>query len=244
MDLTKDQINYIDAYLKHHKIKYWDIRIELLDHIVNTIEEKMNSGISFDDAMIEVHQSFGNSMKMVWNTGVEYSIFANGEGYKQVLLQKRKEVNKKYRKLYFQVFLSLSKSIKSLASILLLIFFEYVLMQSVSDVLFKRINLYILLVPMAILLYIIITQSINQKNKSINLEYSSYYATSAFFLLSLLINVGNSFDLFKDLSINKTIFISIFTVVNLLFIYSGFKMYRITIKSYNDIYEKLKSICN
>lgn len=27
MKLTKQQITYIDDYLKHHKVKYWDIRI-------------------------------------------------------------------------------------------------------------------------------------------------------------------------------------------------------------------------
>ena len=41
LKLTKEQITYIDDYLKHHKVKYWDIRIELLDHIVTTVEEKL-----------------------------------------------------------------------------------------------------------------------------------------------------------------------------------------------------------
>ena len=45
MKLTKEQITYIDDYLKHHKVKYWDIRIELLDHIVTTVEEKLEKGI-------------------------------------------------------------------------------------------------------------------------------------------------------------------------------------------------------
>ena len=73
--LTKEQITYIDDYLKHHKVNYWDIRIELLDHIVTTVEEKLTKGISFDDAMIEVHKSFENSMKMFWNSGIEYGIY-------------------------------------------------------------------------------------------------------------------------------------------------------------------------
>ena len=85
MKLSKEQIQFIDDYLKHHKFKYWDIRFEVLDHIVQTVESKMEKGVSFDDAMIEVHQSFGNSMKMLWNTGVEYSIYANGDGYKTLI---------------------------------------------------------------------------------------------------------------------------------------------------------------
>ena len=34
---------------------------------------------------------------MFWNSGVEYSIFANGEGYKNLIQSKSKETNKKYR---------------------------------------------------------------------------------------------------------------------------------------------------
>ena len=90
MKLTKEQITYIDDYLKHHKVKYWDIRIELLDHIVTTVEEKLAAGISFDDALIEVHESFGNSMKMFWNSGIEYGIFANGDGYKNLIEEKNR----------------------------------------------------------------------------------------------------------------------------------------------------------
>jgi hypothetical protein len=243
MELTNDQITYIDDYLKHHKLIYWDIRMELLDHIVNTVETKIEQGISFDDAMIEVHQNFGNSMKMFWNTGVEYSIFANGEGYKQVVAKKRKETNKKYRKLYFQAFLNLFKSIKSLASIFLLVFFEYVLFHSVSDVVFKRINIFMLLVPVAVLVYINIQQSI-KKNKSINLEYSGFYATFSFLLLSTFINLGNNFDFVKDSSSNKNILIAIIVILNILFTYGGFKIYQSSIKKYNDMYEKLKETCS
>ena len=99
--MTEEQITYIDDYLKHHKVKYWDIRIELLDHIVTTVEEKIEQGISFDDAMIEVHKSFGNSMKMFWNSGIEYGIFVNSDGYKDLVQTKREQINKKYRKLYY-----------------------------------------------------------------------------------------------------------------------------------------------
>ena len=99
MKLSKEQITYIDDYLKHHKVKYWDIRIELLDHIVTYVEEKLAKGISFDDAMIEVHKSFGNSMKMLWNSGIEYGIFANGIGFKRLIEDKLKNLHKNYRRL-------------------------------------------------------------------------------------------------------------------------------------------------
>jgi len=114
MKLTKEQITYIDDYLKHHKVKYWDIRIELLDHIVTTVEEKIEQGISFDDAMIEVHKSFGNKMTMYWNTGEEYSIFANRNGYKNLVQTKREQINKKYRRLYYGEIKNFFYSVKNL----------------------------------------------------------------------------------------------------------------------------------
>lgn len=181
MKLTKDQITYIDDYLKHHKVKYWDIRIELLDHIVSTVEEKMERGISFDDAMIEVHQSFGNSMKIFWNSGVEYSIFVNSDGYKDLIQTKRKQINKKYRKSYFKEFINLFKSVKALSLICLLIFSEYLLFNSMSSLNFKRINLLLFIVPMVFVIFITIKQGL-KKNKSIHLEYAGFYAAFSFYI--------------------------------------------------------------
>lgn len=40
MELTKQQIKYIDHRLENDGIKYWDIRIEMLDHVVSDVEER------------------------------------------------------------------------------------------------------------------------------------------------------------------------------------------------------------
>jgi hypothetical protein len=39
MKLTKEQIQYIDNRLKKEGIKYWDIRIEMIDHVVSDLEK-------------------------------------------------------------------------------------------------------------------------------------------------------------------------------------------------------------
>ena len=41
MELTKEQIQYIDHRLEQEGIKYWDIRIEMLDHVVSDVEKKL-----------------------------------------------------------------------------------------------------------------------------------------------------------------------------------------------------------
>jgi hypothetical protein len=41
MKLTKDDIVFIDTYLKNNDVIYDDIRYEMIDHIATAIEEKM-----------------------------------------------------------------------------------------------------------------------------------------------------------------------------------------------------------
>ena len=46
MKLTKDEIKYIDNYLLKNEVRFWDVRLELLDHIVSSVEDKIdNEGI-------------------------------------------------------------------------------------------------------------------------------------------------------------------------------------------------------
>jgi hypothetical protein len=241
MKLTKEQITYIDDYLKHHKVKYWDIRIELLDHIATTVEEKLAQGISFDDAMIEVHKSFGNSMKMFWNSGIEYGIFVNSDGYKDLIQTKREQINKQYRNEYFKEFFNLFKSVKTLSLIFLLVFIEYILFNSLSNLNFKRFNLILFLIPVVLIVLAMAIQYF-KKNKSLHLEYTSFYATFSFFMLNVFVQLGNFTGFYEDISMDKNIIFSIISILNLLFCYGGIKMYLSSIKKYNNLFEKLNSL--
>ncbi len=51
MKLTKDNIQFIDNYLKNSNVIYYDIRMEMLDHIATAVEQKMElENIDFYDA--------------------------------------------------------------------------------------------------------------------------------------------------------------------------------------------------
>ncbi|WP_445721504.1 hypothetical protein [Flavobacterium sp.] len=51
MKLTKENISFIDNYLKNNNVIYFDIRIEMLDHIATALDAKMkNEGLNFYDA--------------------------------------------------------------------------------------------------------------------------------------------------------------------------------------------------
>lgn len=46
MQLTKEQIQEIDNRLKKDGIKYWDLRIGLLDHVVTDVENMHKQSLS------------------------------------------------------------------------------------------------------------------------------------------------------------------------------------------------------
>ena len=83
MELTKQQIQHIDHRLESEGIKYWDIRIEMLDHLANDIEQiwKEKPNLSFEQARDKSFKKFG--------------VF----GFMDVVEAKQKEVGKKYRKI-------------------------------------------------------------------------------------------------------------------------------------------------
>ena len=51
MKLTTDNIQFIDNYLKNSEVIYYDIRMEMLDHVATAVEQKMQAeNIDFYDA--------------------------------------------------------------------------------------------------------------------------------------------------------------------------------------------------
>ena len=235
MKLSKDQIKYIDDYLKHHKFKYWDIRFEVLDHIVNTVEDKMEQGITFDDAMIEVHQSFGNSMKMFWNTGIEYSIFANGDGYKNLIRSKKNELNKKYRNLMFKEFKNFFKSVRNTVLLLIFIMIDIKLFNILEHKQFLRINLLLFGVALLVSVFYLVKFYI-KNNKSYNIEISQSQLTiffTMFYLVSLI--TKSSLPAYISYSI-----LAGYTLLSFIWFFTGLKVYRKTLSKYTQLYKELQ----
>ena len=114
--LSKDQINFLEHYLIKNKVKYWDIRVELLDHIATEVEARMQNGQSFDKALEEVHVAFGNKVrfKKLSKDQTEWlfteSIYADSSGYKKLVMEKQKELNRGFRKSFFTNLISMFKN--------------------------------------------------------------------------------------------------------------------------------------
>ncbi|WP_300602106.1 hypothetical protein [Niabella sp.] len=59
--LTAEYIKTLDQFCEQKGIQYYDLRLELVDHLAESIENKIaeNPGLSFDAALTAVYQSFG-----------------------------------------------------------------------------------------------------------------------------------------------------------------------------------------
>lgn len=118
MKLTKEEIKFIDNYLIKNEVKFWDVRIELLDHIVSAVEDKTeNEGVSFNEALLEVHRGFGNQFK---EFGIEKGkifekgLYQSNIGFKKFTRQKQKELGNKYRKITWKQLKMMLGSLKFL----------------------------------------------------------------------------------------------------------------------------------
>jgi hypothetical protein len=102
MKLNKPQIKYIEDYLIKNEVVYWDVRIELLDHCVIAVEEKIAATkMSFIEALAEVHKNFGNQLMSPKYEGeyyLEKSLYQTNNGFKKLLREKQKQLGKKYNK--------------------------------------------------------------------------------------------------------------------------------------------------
>ena len=104
MKLSKENIQFIEEYLIKNKVKFWDVRMELLDHIATDVQVRIQNGQSFEKALEEVHLSFGNTFKSKKLSKDQKSwiftesIYADSSGYKKLIQVKQIALNKSLRR--------------------------------------------------------------------------------------------------------------------------------------------------
>jgi hypothetical protein len=62
MKLTKEQITYIENYIKKNDVKYYEVYMEILDHMILSVEAVLENDkeISFEDAVVQAkNEGFG-----------------------------------------------------------------------------------------------------------------------------------------------------------------------------------------
>ena len=86
--LDNHQIKYLFTYCAENGVRYYDVQTELVDHLTNAIEnmQKENSLMGFDEALNEVHLSFGY------------------DGFKKMVKEKQKESSRNSREILLKSF--------------------------------------------------------------------------------------------------------------------------------------------
>ena len=123
--LTPEQIDELFKLCEFHNVHYYDVQIELVDHIASAIEAlwETNPELSFEDAVFQVGEQFGvepftpSSYDSILPsiTGLRFS---RETGFKAIEIAKEKELRIKYERLqwqYIREFFKLPKIILTLA---------------------------------------------------------------------------------------------------------------------------------
>jgi hypothetical protein len=128
MKLSKEKIQYIDAYLERSGVTYWDVRAELLDHFVTGIEQKMtDETLEFEEALEEMTVAFGNTTRKGYvlnkdNTQwIHVGMFTSGEAFKKLQREKQKQIGKQNFKAYWKQVNALFFSLNFYAEFILMI---------------------------------------------------------------------------------------------------------------------------
>lgn len=212
MELTKEQIQYIDNRLEDDGIKYWDIRIEMLDHVITDVEENLtpeNSEYEFKEKVQNTFVSLG------WKKNYNGSNFPNTD------TDAWKNVNKEYRKIFNQGFVNFFKSYKNLSLLFCFTLIYYTISNIVNYTIFKKISLGLFLLPMGFSLFYSITIWSKKYGKSIHLNCGNFY----FFFAFLMINLPIQLLRYTTENTQKLIFILLIPIY-FIATYIGFKVYQ------------------
>jgi hypothetical protein len=88
--LSKEQIDQLFRFCEKHHVHHYDLQLELVDHLANSIEEKMGADeqLTFEKALDNVYSNFGVM------------------GFAGVAGARAREMDKRYRKLRWKLFVS------------------------------------------------------------------------------------------------------------------------------------------
>ncbi len=224
MQLTKEQIKYIDDYLIKSGIKHCDIRFEMIDQLASQLENEDN--FNLDEEYLK--KEIGTSSKL-----------------KKVEWQESIFINKKYKRLLFNEIKQFFSSLKFSLLFVFLYIVEFYLFKKLSSSLFLKINIVLIIIPVVIPLIIIIKNGIDyglSKWKSRNLDYALHYSLFSFVILNGIFQFLRP-NGFYNLNPNILPVVLIFLIpIHFLFSFCGTKIYIKTYKEYSNLFNEQKKI--
>jgi hypothetical protein len=179
MRLTKEQIQFIDHRLENEGIKYWDVRIEVLDHVVSEVEEKSkaeNSQFEYKELVQKAFVSLG------WRNNF------NGGGFDDLNKQGWKNANKGYRKVYHQGFIDFFKSYLNLLVLGVFLLGFYFLSEVLLHKTFLKVSYSIFFSPAVLYIYTFYKTWKKKYGKSVHRDYAFTYLILSFIPLNGVMN--------------------------------------------------------
>lgn len=103
MKLSPSQIEYVNHYIVSKNIKWYELQLELTDHLVMEMEQiwEQNPGLSFHQVMAQAERLFGRN------------------GFKEIENERTEVLRKEYRKQHFSMVKEYLRFPKIMGSILL-----------------------------------------------------------------------------------------------------------------------------
>ncbi|NER18932.1 hypothetical protein [Spongiivirga citrea] len=245
MKLSQEQIQNIDKFLIKSGVKYWDIRLELADHFINAIEEKMGSGLSYDESFLEVHKSFGNKVSKYvlaqdfsgWNK--ENGIYVDNFGYQKLLGVKRKELHKQYNRQINRTAINWIKSPSKVLFLVSLVALLYLIFTILPGKASYAITALLVFLP-TLLMYIHQFRFVRKRHKR-----------SLYFEMAMLLSVNGLWIGYPLLTIPQYLFsieiaaypiflLILIILVSVLISWSGFIVYKNELSKCNNLLKKLE----
>lgn len=109
-ELTPAQVEYLFSFCRKHFVPYYDLQIELVDHLAHAIEQLMDEQpqFGFEETLAIVYRKFGAT------------------GFRQIVREKESALEKEQKKWYFRILkdcFSIPKIMVSIGVVALLFFF-------------------------------------------------------------------------------------------------------------------------
>lgn len=159
-ELTKDQINSLYQYVANNDVKYFDVQVELVDHIATATEERLNNypKRTVDETLREVVASFEKY------------------GFKKIVREKEKQVRRQYRRYEWESFKSFFSWPKIIVTALLTwVLFEF--LRGTNKETLTTINESILLPTVFIGFFYCIFTFYRKVRMERELSFTNYYAS-------------------------------------------------------------------
>lgn len=222
MELTKEQIKYIDNQIEKYGVEYWDVRVELVDHTVSYVENNLTPKEDFKKI---VHKAF---VRLGWKGTFSH---LNTQGWKST--------NKLYRRIYFNGFVDFFKSFKNLTIFVICFSIYFYISEAVNLKIFTKLSYVLFLTPAIVFFYESYITWKKKYGKSVHKQYGLHYIISTTLLFQIIpmsLNDGGLFSI--PLEYHKLV-LFILIPVHLIFAFSGYKVYKTAMKRVEKMKKQL-----